>query len=432
MNRTYRRRTLHHCLALFAILNVSSGCILLYSFDAEPPLPCQKADDCPGSDRCGQRVCDKGTCKVINPVGPGVVPFDESKGNCSRLRCDGRGNEVLEIDEADVRNDGNPCTDDVCEEGVPLNRLKPVGTPCGTIPSVTCDGMGTCSGCTMAADCGMDTMCSNWTCESSKCVRTLNAPGMVLDNPIPGDCMAVVCDTAGELSSVFVPEDAPSDGNPCTTDTCTLQGTVAHQLSPNGTKCGDCQTCAGGTCSACNTSTLDCYIGECIPKPKACTNNTECATGYCVDGYCCNVECASACMACSNAKTGVLSGICAPVVNGTDPDDECNDPMPDVCFGGTCQCANGVKDGNETGVDCGGTCAVCTGTWNCGGCVALMPPKCCDFPCNTCTDNASQCQMLEGKTCPIGAQKQTISLGTVNAVNCSFFAACRVAECNCQ
>ena len=50
---------------------------------------------------------------------------------------------------------------------------------------------------------------------------------------------------------------------------------------------------------------------------------SQCASGYCVDGVCCETACAAACSACSNAKTGAGDGLCRPVTAGTDPDNEC-------------------------------------------------------------------------------------------------------------
>src|SRR5262249_53285576 len=51
-----------------------------------------------------------------------------------------------------------------------------------------------------------------------------------------------------------------------------------------------------------------------------CTAGTDCASGACVDGVCCNEECTGTCMTC--AAVGSL-GTCVPAEVGTDPRNEC-------------------------------------------------------------------------------------------------------------
>ncbi len=50
-----------------------------------------------------------------------------------------------------------------------------------------------------------------------------------------------------------------------------------------------------------------------------CTTASQCATGNCVDGFCCDTSCgagAAACQGCSMAKTGLANGTCGLVVAG--------------------------------------------------------------------------------------------------------------------
>ncbi|WP_437806589.1 Kelch repeat-containing protein [Sorangium sp. So ce1078] len=68
-----------------------------------------------------------------------------------------------------------------------------------------------------------------------------------------------------------------------------------------------------------------------------CTGNGECLSGFCVDGACCEDECAGTCETCET------DGICRPIQAGTDPDEECAPDntscgMLDFCDGaGACQ-----------------------------------------------------------------------------------------------
>src|SRR5690349_1916613 len=53
-------------------------------------------------------------------------------------------------------DDNNPCTEDVCENGVPVNKPAAAGTLCATGGS-RCDGLGSCVDCLAPTDCaGMD------------------------------------------------------------------------------------------------------------------------------------------------------------------------------------------------------------------------------------------------------------------------------------
>lgn len=361
MSLTNTRSALHHFITLTITLGLGSGCLAIYTFDALPPASCQSMSDCPGSDACGQRVCEQGTCQIQNPVvaGGGPVLPDEPRGDCRRSTCDGQGNLVSELDDLDVPFDGNACVVGVCTNGVPSKFTAPAGTACGIAPTVECNATGQCAGCQIAADCGVDSDCVHWTCSNAICLRVLLPIGTLASDPVAGDCRKNLCNEIGESPSTFDASDAPSDGDSCTIDVCLPDGGVSHVAAPNGTRCGDCASCMAGICSPCDPAIFNCFNNECILKPKPCTQASDCASAYCVDGYCCNEECTGLCMACSEVKTGQPSGLCGPIVNGSDPDNECTIPNIDVCWNGVCRCQNGIQDGDETGVDCGGSCSPC-------------------------------------------------------------------------
>lgn len=438
MRRTDRLGVIRSVLAVAAIFGLGGGCALVYSFDRDPPIACTKTEECPGSDQCGQRQCNKGICVIENPAAVGALTINNLPGNCLRFVCDGRGNEIIEKDDKNVRSDGNACTDDICKDGKPISVMTPAGTQCGAIPTVTCSDMGVCQGCMASADCGEDTDCYSWSCENTICVKKLQPVGKEVANPVSGDCKKNLCNAIGESPEAFAADDAPSDEDPCTADYCSATGEILHDPLPESTKCGDCSACAvDGSCKPCDPATSACLEGSCVPKPKMCTTNDECTSKYCVDGYCCNTECSSPCMACDETKTGVLSGNCAPIKDGTDPDAECSTKnATDTCRAASCGCANGVKDGNESGVDCGGACATCTGKWNCGGlstCGGAGAGQYCCYFCS-CPNDSASCQSVEGQTCALGSPDLTYQLGTVYDSNCAagFFPACRSVTCRCQ
>jgi uncharacterized protein (TIGR03382 family) len=115
-----------------------------------------------------------------------------------------------------------------------------------------------------------------------------------------------------------------------------------------------------------------CKAGTCTLKkpdgsPALAAN--ECASGILADGVCCDVECADPCMACTAfLKGGGVSGVCEPVIAGTDPDDDCDDQGVASC--GTNGSCNGA-----------GACAlypnaaVCVAP-SCAGGTAIDPSLC--------------------------------------------------------
>lgn len=446
-------RVLHHVFAFSALLVMGGGCIAIYSFDefeTQAPITCTADIDCASNDKgkddkaCGLPTCLNGICTRTNLVDKGTLSRNHVIGDCQRRYCDGKGNEVKEVDPTNVRSDGIACTQDVCLNNKPENIVATAGTPCGvpgTEMTLQCDAMGVCRGCTAPTDCGIKGACADWACEEGACVKKLQPIGTEVANPVAGDCRKTICNLAGEPEESFAPTDAPDDNNPCTLDRCATEDEVKHDNAA-GIKCGDCKVCdSAGLCGACNGTTSDCYQGECVAKPKTCQINGECLSNYCVDGYCCDSECSSKCMACVQAKTGVLSGICAPITNGTDPDSECGISTGDTCLNGNCSCSNGVKDSGEEGTDCGTTCGKsCTGTWKCGdlnGCGGSKASQtCCPwYGCgNSCPDQTSTCGNIDGGSCQLGATAQTFNIGTFSEWGCPFPAssACRSVTCVCQ
>lgn len=124
-----------------------------------------------------------------------------------------------------------------------------------------------------------------------------------------------------------------------------------------------------------------------------CVASTECASGHCVDGVCCERACDGSCEACSAAAGGTVDGTCAPTT-GQACDDGRRCTLTDACVEGVCvgsesPCEEGVGCGEvegafECGVCVAGTysadgsgrssCTPCeAGTWSAGGAIACAP-----------------------------------------------------------
>jgi len=136
---------------------------------------------------------------------------------------------------------------------------------------------------------------------------------------------------------------------------------------------GVCQSCAvsgqEGTCVAAAAGTEiagSCSNGQsCDGKGgcktmngTACTNASDCASGFCTDGVCCNTACNGQCVSCNQAG---FAGRCSPYKAGTDPEKECG-TNTGVC-GATCDGVSACAY-PAYGSSCGG-CSVCDGMGTC-------------------------------------------------------------------
>jgi hypothetical protein len=129
-----------------------------------------------------------------------------------------------------------------------------------------------------------------------------------------------------------------------------------RSMCPTGA-CADTMSCempcTAGSCPAgmrCDLTTMMCVtLGD---PGDACTDDADCASGFCVDGTCCTEACDGTCERCDGA-----GGTCDPIAAGVDPDDECADGACD----GTGACEGGADAGPTdagraaAGTDGGGT-----------------------------------------------------------------------------
>ncbi|MDI3285875.1 hypothetical protein [Polyangium sp. 15x6] len=436
MRSTKKTQVLSRVLALTFLLG-AGGCVVLgYDFNKQPPDSCKKAQDCPGEDTgCGKRFCDEGVCTYVEVLAKGEKPLGQPLDDCQEVTCDGAGHEVSKPAPDQHPEDGSVCTEDKCVDGTPLFVPLENTTPCGKDMLLKCDGLGSCAGCTMPSDCGDDGPCLKWSCptESKVCIRVFEPAGTIVADTVKGDCKAEACDGKGNLDQVPYPTDAADDMDPCTDDICTDMGTE-HANAANGTACGmGCQSCTDGVCGDCSPGFV-CEGMACVsvgeqPVGAVCKTNPDCTTGFCVQGVCCESACDDKCMGCVNTATGKPNGVCAPALDGNNPGGRCMGA--DTCVGGTCRCENGVQDGNELKVDCGGSCAPCKGTWVCNGDAGCGKPiaQCCAFFCVDCGDETEACFQTQSTECFIGEQPKSFTGGSFYDFPCD---TCNRMTCICQ
>ncbi|UQA58469.1 hypothetical protein [Polyangium aurulentum] len=442
MRHGANRRKLHGPLALALFLGLFGGCLEL---DTES-ISCKTVADCPSSGECGVWTCKEESC-VVDAKPSGTVPTTQVPGDCKRLVCDGNGNAVSEPSNEDTASDGTPCTTDKCVDGTPTYAPAPAGTACGVGNQLECNGAGACVGCTVGSDCGPEEPCATWLCEAGTCKRVLKASGTFVEDPALGDCKGHFCDAIGQVVAGAYDSDVMDDGNPCTTDACS-NGAEIHEPVPAGTSCGTgCQMCVDAVCAgcdklpddyACNTQLMQCTPLKELENGSACTSQFDCVSKLCIDGVCCDSLCDGPCTACNSAKTGQPNGTCSPITAGTDPDNDCQSPAADVCVAGQCQCYNGIKDGAELKVDCGGNCAPCPGTWVCDGspaCESAPNSTCCNPFCGICMDNSAGCKQLHGTPCVIGTdqpKQYSLKLTSTPECNAKSSQACVFSLCTCK
>lgn len=228
------------------------------------------------------------------------------------------------------------------------------------------------------------------------------------------------------------------EGNVAKGQICNGSGSCVNDTT--GQAC-DPQLCSGGQCAACTTDAgcipgHFCAAGTCNPKladGQTCSGANQCASSFCVDGFCCNTQCSGLCSACSVQKKGQGNdGDCGSIVVGTDPDDEC-------AVGAECQ-TNGACNGSGAcqlqvaGSPCAGTVCVagdvfdkqCNGTGACvtgGLSTSCAPYLCASGACTgPCTSN-SDC--VSGHFCDAGACVQKLADGT----SCGGDTECQSGHC---
>jgi hypothetical protein len=173
----------------------------------------------------------------------------------------------------------------LCE---PVPDGQDAGDDCPTEDPSTCGTTGTCDGnraCTLY-DAG--TICDPAVCNGGTIFpeETCDGAGACTNTP------SVPCDP-------FACTEDPSDcvdEPPCCLDSCLDDG-----------HCAPDYTCLPG--------------GECLLRDgMGCLSNTECASGFCIDGVCCESACGGLCEACNVSG---LAGSCEPVPSGLGPTPEC-------------------------------------------------------------------------------------------------------------
>ncbi|MDI1483685.1 MopE-related protein [Polyangium sp. y55x31] len=316
-------------------------------------------------------------------------------------------------------------TDGTC---APVKANAETGNEC---PNGECNGAGACevglgTSCTLDAQCASG-FCADGVCCNSACTGTCLACTAALTNGTDGTCAPV---KAGSETGNECPTGACNGagacqvalGASCSQNAECASGSCADNVCCNAACTGLCVACTailtGGMDGSCDPVKAnletgnECAIGECngagaceADLGASCSLDAQCASGFCADGVCCNGACGGGCESCNQ---GGMLGLCVPHSADTDPENtcttECNgagvcevadgeacDTDAD-CSSGFCNpstmlcaapdCSDTFANGDETDIDCGGTCpTACDPGENC-----IMPLDCTSKVCtnNTC------------------------------------------------
>ena len=291
-----------------------------------------------------------------------------------------------------------------CRRRQPLARQTPAST---ASPDGGNGGL-----CNATTDC-LSGFCVDGVCCETACAGLFNACASAKTGAADGLCRPI---TAGSDPDNECAADAQTscgfdgmcdgagacrkwiNGTACSSETCsgstdtparTCDGAGTCRAASNAS-CGN-YVCGSTSCKTSCLSNADCTsgtfcssAGHCVaPQTNgaACTAASQCTSGDCVDGVCCESTCIGLCNACSSAKTGMADGLCGPVAAGTDPDSECaQDTFASCGHDGTCDGAGacrlylaGTSCTNET---CSGStdapARTCDGA---GTCLTASPPS---------------------------------------------------------
>jgi hypothetical protein len=262
--------------------------------------------------------------------------------------------------------------------------------------------------CTTKSDCDAGVGCVTAACTGGTCtsVNADNGHPCVLPDGGGASCDGLgtcggagsVCDASSScLSNVCRSDAGGSDGGACPASDCCAVPTCSDGVL-NGDETDT--DCGGKTCPGCS-------LGAGCRTASDCVAN---AGYHCASGVCCLVACDGPCEICA-----LGTGACYYRDGGTDLAHAC------TCNGspGCAHCFDGIKDADETAIDCGG--AACRRCANGQGCKAGKQ-DCESCLCQGGICVADMCNSDAGV--PVGCQSD-VNCGGPCGATCGDMQACR-------
>jgi hypothetical protein len=241
----------------------------------------------------------------------------------------------------------------------------------------TCDGAGQCK-LKQAQSCTLGGSCASGFCADGFCCDQACSGGCDVCNATPGTCTVIAKGSAGASPTC--------GGYLCDGTNGACPGTCATDADcATGSYCGPAGTCVaqkakGATCN--QAAGADCKSSGC----------RVCATGNCIDGYCCDTACGGSCDACNGAAlgwTGATNGTCA---------------LAPLSYAGAPACVGFACNGSSAA--CATSCtsdAQCASGSYCNAAGACVAQKAQGATCNVTTDcKSSGCRECASGNCVDG------------------------------
>ncbi|HET6148241.1 MAG TPA: kelch repeat-containing protein [Polyangia bacterium] len=310
---------------------------------------CSDGVCCDGPCTGACRTCNlpgiEGTCALLPPGSTdatGTPPACAAPSYCAQggACVTGTGRKANGATcTADSECGSSNCVDGVCCESACAGRCRSCGNATGTCVNVA-------DGSDPRADCAGDGVCAG-TCNGRGACRY----------PVNG----LTCRDAG----------CQSDGYIGTAGSCDGAGRCQFGISKDcggyvcikdGAGMDACRSdCAGDTQCV---GSHHCDPSQCLAdlaNGKSCDRDSQCLSGFCADGTCCDKRCG----ACGSCNLPGKEGTCDFTPAGTDPRNECIDSASDPSgkCGGVCN-GRGACEFPAANTGCG-TCKVCDGSGKC-------------------------------------------------------------------
>jgi len=311
------------------------------------------------------------------------------------------------------------CQINVCTGGCCGTTDAAVNTTCTDDGGKYCDGQGACKACVSATQCpASTTTCATATCTANACTSTFAAKGMAC-----ADSGGTLCNGSGTCVAISC-ADGVQNGNetdvdcgggtcaPCPDgDTCKVGTDCTDKVCSAATSTCQTPTCADGVQNG-NETDVDCggtgYMGAaacaaCANYEK-CAKNSDCASMSCSSNACAPASCSDGVQNGTETDVDCGGASCVACANGKKCGTSGANCLSKVCANGFCQvptCTDGVQNGAETDIDCGG-----------GMCGPCNPGEKCSVP-TDCSGGicATTCQ------CPAGMLVVPIQGGGIYCID---------------
>ncbi|NUN13438.1 MAG: hypothetical protein HUU55_07365 [Myxococcales bacterium] len=270
--------------------------------------PCSDNNACTSSDVCSGGTCVAGAAKVCDDgdICNGVESCVPATGNCAVGPIPICGDGVLTPQCGEQCDDKNLADFDGCSSSCQVEVVL----------------------CNTAADCNDGNQCTEDVCDPFKgCSWTNNTKPCNDGNACTAGEFCVLGKCGGGAAITC------TDGIACTTNSCNpATGCV---FTPNDTLCNDGQSCTNDLCDPASGGCV--YValpnGQACQDGNACTTGEKCTAGLCGGGTAVNCDDGSPCTSdsCSPATGCVQAPLSGP---SCDDGDACT--AGDSCVAGTC------------------------------------------------------------------------------------------------